>query len=133
MHAIDTGERTLTELDFARLTKAVTPANQPALAAILANADVIPSTEVRADVVTMSSRVELRDLSTLRRQVLTVCHAREAVPSAGLISVLSPVGQALIGLKAGDIARWQTPTGDACAAEITAVHYQPEAAGDWVL
>jgi regulator of nucleoside diphosphate kinase len=131
MHAIVHGERTLTDLDFARLRKLLSQQLPPTLADLLASAEVMRSRAVDADVVTMYSRVEVVDAHTRRRQVLTVCYPEDAEPAAGFISVLSPVGMSLLGLKTGDIAKWLTPTGEECAAEIAAIPYQPEAAGDY--
>lgn len=131
MHATIHGERTLTDLDFARLSRLLGRHLPPSLADLLACAEVTSSRAVPADIVTMYSRVELVDLHTRRRQTLTLCYPADAEPAAGFISVLSPVGNSLLGLKAGDIARWQTPTGEACAAEIAAVLFQPEATGDY--
>jgi regulator of nucleoside diphosphate kinase len=131
MHAIGHGERTLTDLDFSRLSKLPSQQLPPTLADLLACAEVTSSRAVNADVVTMYSRAEVVDLHTRRRQVLTICYPGDAEPAAGLISVLSPVGNSLLGLKAGDVARWLTPTGEECAAQIAAVQYQPEACGDY--
>ena len=131
MHGVVHGERTLTDLDFARLTKLLSQQLPPTLADLLASAEVMKSRAVNADVVTMYSRVELVDVYTRRRQVLTICYPGDAEPAAGYISVLSPVGNSLLGLKTGDVARWLTPTGEQCAAEIAAIQYQPEAAGDY--
>ncbi len=133
MHATIHGERTLTDLDFARLSKllpgrALLPAH---LADLLASAEVMSSRAVPRDVVTMNSRAELVDVHTGRRQTLTVCFPKDAEPAAGFISVLSPVGSSLLGLRVGDIARWHTPNGDDCAAEVAAVLFQPEATGDY--
>ena len=131
MHAVVHGERTLTDVDFARLTKLLSQGLPPTLADLLASAEVMKSHAVDADVVTMYSRVEVVDAHTCRRQVLTICYPDDAEPAAGCISVLSPVGISLLGLKTGDIAKWLTPTGEECAAEIAAIQYQPEAAGDY--
>lgn len=131
MHAVVHGERTLTDLDFARLTKLLSQQLPPTLADLLASAEVMKSRAVNADVVTMYSRVEVVDAHTRRRQVLTICYPDDAEPAAGCISVLSPVGISLLGLKTGDIAKWLTPTGEECAAEVAAIQYQPEAAGDY--
>ncbi|HVL43553.1 MAG TPA: GreA/GreB family elongation factor, partial [Acidovorax sp.] len=113
MHAVVTaGERTLTDLDYSRLTKLVGNRLAPLLDDLLANADITSPRTVRADVVTMNSRVELLDRHTHRRQVLTLCYPQDAEPAAGFISVLSPVGLSLLGLRAGDVARWHTPHGE---------------------
>ncbi|MDM0047577.1 GreA/GreB family elongation factor [Variovorax sp. J22R115] len=129
MHAVVHGERTLTELDFTRLTK-LGPVSST-LSDLLATADVTSGRAVSADVVTMYSRVELVDVATHRRQMLTICYPGDAEPAAGFVSVLSPVGNGLLGLKTGDVARWHTPNGDEYTAEIAAIQYQPEATGDY--
>lgn len=131
MHAVVHGERTLTDLDHARLSKLVSQQSTAAPADWLAGAEVMLSRAVPADLVTMYSRVEVVDVETHRRQVLTLCYPADAEPAAGLISVLSPVGGSLLGLRAGDVATWHTPHGETCAALINAIQYQPEAAGDF--
>ena len=125
------GERTLTDLDHSRLTKLADHRLPPVLDDLLAQADITSSRSVRADVVTMYSRVELVDVHTHRRQVVTLCYPQDAEPAAGFISVLSPVGISLLGLRAGDVARWQTPHGEECAAVIESIQFQPEASGDY--
>ena len=55
----------------------------------------------------------------------------DAEPLAGFVSVLSPIGSALLGLRVGSVARWASPTGDEMAAEILAILFQPEASGDY--
>ena len=126
------GERTLTDLDYSRLTKLAGNRLPPVLDDLLANADITSSRTVRGDVVTMYSRVELVDVHTHRRQVLTLCYPQDAEPAAGFISVLSPVGISLLGLRAGDVARWHTPHGEECAAVVESIQFQPEATGDYL-
>jgi regulator of nucleoside diphosphate kinase len=132
MHATIHGERTLTDLDFARLSKLPGPQLLPGLADLLASADVTSSRAVAGNIVTMNSHVEIVDLHTGRRQALTVCYPADAKPAAGSISVLSPVGSSLLGLKVGDTARWLAPGGEACAAKVAAILFQPEATGDYL-
>ncbi|KQR50431.1 GreA/GreB family elongation factor [Acidovorax sp. Leaf160] len=126
------GERVLTDLDFARLSKLIDPQDETLLAEVLAAADVTGSRAVQADVVTMNSQMEVADITTGRTQVLTLCYPRDAAPAAGLISVLSPVGTALLGLKSGDRAVWHTPDGQVCEAAVTRICHQPEASGDFL-
>lgn len=126
-------ERTLTELDFTRLSKLPSGNLVPELADLLSAADVLGSREVPADTITMYSQVELEDVHTHRRQKLTICYPDDAEPSAGFISVLSPVGRSLLGLQVGAIARWQTPSGEEGAAEVVSILFQPEASGDYAL
>lgn len=131
MHAVVHGERTLTDLDFARLTKLVNRQLPPPLADLLASAEVTSSRAVPADIVTMNSRVEIIDIRTRRHQTLTVCYPGQAEPAAGFISVLSPVGNSILGLKCGSVAKWLTPSGEECSAEVAAIAFQPEATGDY--
>lgn len=130
MHAPDFGERKLTELDFARLNKLVAVGAMPQLADVLDEAEVVPAQAIPADVVTMNAQFVTRDLKQQRRQVLTLCYPADAAPAKGFISVLSPAGTSLLGLQAGDIARWRTPNGEEAEAEIEGVLSQPEARGD---
>lgn len=131
-------ERTLTELDHVRLARLIRHSGDASpspledlIDEVLDSAELVPSRAVSPDVVTMNSQVELADLSTGHRQRLTVCYPRDADPSAGLVSVLSPVGASVIGRRVGSIARWQTPSGDEGAAEVVALLFQPEASGDY--
>jgi regulator of nucleoside diphosphate kinase len=131
MHAVVHRERTVTDLDFARLKRLLSQQFSPTLAELLNNVEITGSRAVSSDLVTMYSRAEVVDVHTRHRQVLTVCYPCDAQPIAGFISVLSPVGSSLLGLKTGDVARWHTPNGDECAAEVVSIQYQPEATGDF--
>lgn len=125
------GERTLTELDFVRLEKLTDHALPAALAELLDAADVLPSREMPADVVTMNSQVEIEDPSTRQRQKITVCYPGDAQPGAGFVSVLSPVGIGLLGVKSGTLAKWDMPNGAQGAVRVVSVLFQPEASGDY--
>lgn len=125
------GERTLTELDFVRLGKLASQQLPPALAELLDAADVLPSREIPKDIVTMNSQVEVEDPATRQRQKITICYPGDAQPGAGFVSVLSPVGIGLLGVKTGTLARWHMPNGTEGAARVVAVLFQPEASGDY--
>jgi regulator of nucleoside diphosphate kinase len=73
----------------------------------------------------------LADLATGSEYSLTLCYPADADPAAGRVSVLSPVGASLLGLRVGEVARWQGPAGDTHAAEVVALLFQPEASGDY--
>ena len=126
-------ERTLTELDFARLRKLASDKAPQRLADLLDAADIMDAREMPSDTVTMYSTVECEDLDTGRRQQLTICYPHDAEPTAGFVSVLSPVGCSLLGLRVGDVASWQTPSGEKGAAQVLSVLFQPEASGDYTL
>ena len=133
MHSVvvSHGERTLTDLDFVRLTKLASEQASPTFSELLEGVEVTSPRDIAADVVTMYSRIEVVDMHTSRRQLLTLCYPIDAEPATGWISVLSPVGSSLLGLKLRDTARWLTPSGEQCGAEIVAIHYQPEQSGDY--
>ncbi len=131
MQAMIDGERTLTELDFTRLNRLSGGHWPDQLVASFEHPDLVASIDVAPDVVTMYSQVEIVDLNTRDRRKLTLCYPSDAEPSLGFISVLSPVGASLLGLRVGAIAHWQTPNGDACAAELSSMLFQPEASGDY--
>ena len=123
-------ERILTELDFVRLL--LKNGRLPTeLKDNCESAHLVPSQEIPADVITMYSEMEIVDLNSHRRQKLTLCYPKDAEPSLGFISVLSPVGSSLLGLHVGSVACWRTPNGDECAAEVAALLFQPEASGDY--
>lgn len=137
MEAI-TLERTLTELDHVRLLNLLRRAAGGAgpgpalhsLAEILDLALCVPAAEVPPDIVTMRSQVLLQDMHTRQQSRLTLCYPADAAPAAGRVSVLSPVGSALLGLRAGSLARWCGPGGGSQAAEILDILFQPEASGE---
>ena len=131
MHATIHGERVLTELDFSRLTKLFGGQLPPDLTDFLSAVEVVPSRDVAANIVTMYSQVELLDAHTHRRQTLTICFPNDAEPAAGFVSVLSPVGLSLIGLREGEVARWLTPSGEECSDEVASLLFQPESSGDY--
>ena len=121
MDAVHLGERTLTEIDFRRLSLLRAAEACSGLSALLDEADVVQASVVPHDVVTMYAQVHLVDVATGRRHRFVLCYPGQTEPRDGYISVLSPVGMALIGLRVGAIAQWTSPTGQPCKARISAV------------
>ena len=99
------------------------------LARELKNAQVVPPDQVPGDLVTMNSRVKLRDLDNNAELVYTLVFPDKADSSAGKISVLAPIGTAMLGYRVGDTFQWEVPSGER-GLTIEALLYQPEAAGD---
>lgn len=93
----------------------------------LTGADVVRAADVSADVVTMHSTVRVRDLDKGISAVYTIVFPVDADIEANRISVLAPVGTALIGYRAGDVVEWTTPGGTK-RLQIEEVLFQPEAA-----
>ena len=88
---------------------------------------VAPS-RVASNVVTMASTVHLRELDTGDRWTFTLSYPPEADIDDDRISVLSPIGTAMIGCRVGDVVDWPVPSG-VVRIRIEKVVYQPEAAG----
>ena len=96
----------------------------------LNRAEVLPPERIPAGVVTMHSRVECEDIANGEDHVLTLVYPNEADVERGRVSVLAPVGSALLGLSVGQSIDWQAPGGRALKLRVKSVQYQPEAAGD---
>lgn len=93
--------------------------------------EVEPS-EIAPDVVTMNSRVRVTDLDTDSTHLYTIVFPWDADYENGRISILSPLGTALLGYRAGDEVSWEMPRGTR-RLRIEELVYQPEAAGDFHL
>lgn len=126
--------RTITDLDHIRLYKLLQrmgpAAEDSPLAEVIDAAERVTPQTVAPDVVTMLTRVRMADTAGAER-VLTLCYPPEADPAKGFISVLSPLGTALLGLRVGDTARWHGADGRETALKLIAIDHQPEAHGDY--
>jgi regulator of nucleoside diphosphate kinase len=98
-----------------------------ALAQELDAADVVEPEDVPADVVTMRSRVRVLDMATGQESTYTMCYPSEASLEAGRLSVLAPIGTALLGYREGDVIEWPVP-GGVRVLKIVELLHQPEAA-----
>ncbi|QJT79781.1 nucleoside diphosphate kinase regulator [Kosakonia sp. MUSA4] len=85
------------------------------------------------NVVTMNSTVKFRELKSGEVRVRTLVYPAQMTDSATQLSVLAPVGAALLGLRVGDSIHWQLPGGTTTDLEVLELLYQPEAAGDFRL
>ena len=93
-------------------------------------ADVVEPKDMPADVVSMNSSAECVDETSNKHYTLTLVYPKDADADAGRISVLAPVGSALLGLRVGQTIDWPGQGGRTLRLKVTAIHYQPEAAGD---
>ena len=78
---------------------------------ILANARVIDTSRLGADSVQLLSRVEMTNLTTNSRMTYTIASPHEADLRAGKISIKSPIAQALLNKKVGDVVEVRVPAG----------------------
>jgi regulator of nucleoside diphosphate kinase len=103
--------------------------NLDLLRAELERAEVVEPEDVPPDVVTMNSRVRVADEATGEESELQLVFPAAADAVRGAVSVLAPVGSALLGLRVGSVIEWPVPEGRARRIRVVAVSYQPEASG----
>ena len=89
-------------------------------------------TEIPPDVVTMNSTVRVTDAGSGTSHVYTIVFPADADYEKGKISILAPLGTALLGYRVGDTVDWHMPRG-VRRLRIDEIIYQPEAAGDFHL
>lgn len=125
---------TVSSRDLERLEAvlATLPFDAPAriqLQAELDRAEVVEPAQVPPNVVTMNSIVRFRtgDGEVFER---TLVYPRDAQADGGNVSVLAPVGAAMLGLAVGDTIEWPGPNGEPIAVRVSELVYQPERAGD---
>jgi regulator of nucleoside diphosphate kinase len=127
----------LTDLDLKRLRELIEtarrfnqydPADLAELAVELARAQVVPAAQVPADIITMNSTICLEDLESGEEMTYTLVFPNEADIDQGKISVLAPIGTAMLGYRVGDILEWPVP-GGISHLQVKQILYQPEANG----
>lgn len=129
---------TLTRLDVQRLERLIDSLddNTPGVAALAAELDraaqVVGHEDVPTGVVTMNSRVHCREEASGKDYHLTLVYPKDA-GGEGKVSILAPIGCALLGLSVGEQIDWPAPGGKTLKLKLLAVEYQPEAAGDFDL
>ncbi|MBN2383075.1 nucleoside diphosphate kinase regulator [bacterium] len=129
----------ITQADFEKLSKLIetTGGHDRSSARSLRDeldlAIILSQEEIPPDVVTMNSRVIFQDEQTGQQRVVTLVYPRDSKPEEGKISVLAPIGTAILGLKVGESIDWSLPGQRSVTLRIMAVEYQPEAAGDYHL
>lgn len=110
----------ITRLDLERLTRLIDELSAgsedlhreiEAVLHELARAEIVEPEDVPRNVITMNSTVVLRDLDTNERHQYTLVYPKDADLAAGKISILAPIGAAIIGYRAGDIIEWNVPVG----------------------
>jgi regulator of nucleoside diphosphate kinase len=92
----------------------------------LKRARIVEADDLPRDIITMDSRAELLDLQTRERMQFTLVLPRDANIDEGKISVLAPLGTAMLGYRVGDEFQWHVPHGIR-RLKVTEVYFQPEA------
>ena len=102
------------------------------LQAELEHARLVTPAGVPPDVVTMNSKARLRDLDTGEEMIFTLAFPGNASIEHDRISVVAPIGTAMLGHRVGDEFEWEVPAGSV-RLRVEEMLYQPEAAGDFHL
>lgn len=127
---------TVTTTDLSRLQSLVNSARQDtrvpvelldALEGELARAKVVPPWELPPDVVAMNSTIWFQDEETGEEECYTLVYPTQADVSQNRLSVMAPIGTALIGYRIGDVIEWKVPAGIS-RLRITRVEHQQESA-----
>jgi len=129
----------ITELDAARIRELAARHGAAAGAAALgelvdmvtSEADIVPGTRIAADVVTVNSKVSFRDELSGTVHTVTLVYPEDFSISDRRISLLSPVGRALLGRRVGQTIPVDMPDGGTRDIRIVELHYQPEASGEF--
>ena len=95
-------------------------------------AEVVSPQDIPSNVVTMRSKVKLRDLDTKEESVYTIVFPTEADIDQGQVSILAPLATALLGRRLGDTVEFQAPS-RLRRLKVEKILYQPESAGDYGL
>lgn len=110
-----------------RLPAAEAAKLQP-LRAELDRAEVVEPAAISANIVTMNSTVVFEDENNGEKMTLTLVYPN-AAGATGTVSILAPVGSALLGLAQGQTIDWPMPDGRKRRLKVLEITYQPEAAG----
>lgn len=102
------------------------------LKAELKRAVITEPQDIPHDVITMRSQVLLKDLNSGEEMICTLVYPDEADMLAGKISVLAPIGMAILGYRENDRVEWEIPEGMA-QLRVEKILFQPEASGNFDL
>ncbi len=132
----------ITEPDHERLTKLIDIAREregdanrkhiDSLEEELERAEVVQQKQIPPDVVTMRSTVRLKDMDTGEEMTYQLTFPTEANYDEGKISVLAPIGTAMLGYRRGDVIEWEVPSG-VRRLRVEEILYQPESKGEFHL
>lgn len=127
---------TINRLDAERLQRLIDDAETgldvaEALEAELERSEVLDPEDMPDDVVSMNSQVEFTDIGKDRRFKRTLVYPHSLATIEDGISVMAPVGAALLGLRVGETIEWPLPGGQTVTLRIESVLWQPEREGQF--
>lgn len=132
-------EITISSLDADRLYRLIDSLPSGSVAGVneleeeLGRATVVSPEEIPADIVTMNSTVRFFVESTQKEFELSLVYPKDMKADGKTISILAPVGSALLGLAIGDEIEWPKPGGGTLKVKITQIIFQPERSGEYQL
>ena len=125
----------MSRLDYDRIEALIESANErgidtTALEAEITRADVVEPAQMPGDVISMNSTARFLDENSGEERELTLVYPRDATGEPGRVSILAPVGSALLGLRVGQSIDWPMPGNRHINLRVLSIQYQPEAAGE---
>ena len=124
----------ITDIDYRRINECIAAKHSPReaenlhlLRLELTRARRVKQAKIPPDVVTMRSRFRLKDLGNPQSFEYTLVYPDEADFLSGKLSVLSPIGTAVLGQKTGNVIEWKVPAGTRYFV-VDEILFQPEAA-----
>lgn len=120
---------TITQVDFTKISSLLATmkaGSSDLLEEELSRAVIVDSEELPPDVVSMNSQVSFQDVETGKETIVTLVYPHEADIEANKISILTPVGSALIGLRVGQVIHWPFPNGKKRQLKVTSVLCQAD-------
>ena len=129
----------ITEFDHDRLSRLVMVANEYTYKAPeyindlkkeLDRASVVDPEAIPGNIVTMNSRVRMTDIDNDEEMVYTLVFPEDADAEEGKISIISPIGTAILGYAEGDTVQWPVPSGIS-HIRIEEIIFQPENSGNY--
>lgn len=125
-------DRLLELIDGLRSTPKANQANLDLLEKELYRGVLVEPQNVPRDVITMNSRVTITDMDSGEKMNYTLVFPSAANINENKLSILAPLGIALLGYRKGDVIEWTVPSGVKNFL-IDDIIYQPEASGDYHL
>jgi regulator of nucleoside diphosphate kinase len=105
---------------------------QDSLSYELASAEIVAPEDIPSNLVTMNSTVKFMNKSSGKESSLTLTYPQDSRNGDATVSILAPVGAALLGLAEGEQVEWPKPDGGVLVVEIIEVIYQPEREGEFL-
>ena len=116
---------TITQSDFQKISLMIQNLDLPIAELLeeeLGRASIVADEKAGQGFVSMNSRVRFKDLDIKKESEVTLVYPHEANLEEQKISILAPMGAALIGLRVGQQIEWPLPNGKARKIQVLAVH-----------